>query len=87
MEKLNQLEILLKHENFKTTQKQQQIEQKDPLKYQRVSDIINDDNLETYDIIKYINRNYYCWKLNEYNRYLETIDKIRINLIQNQYKN
>ena len=54
MEKLNQLEFLLKHEIFKTTQKQQQIEQKDPLKYQRIKDVINDDNLEIYDIIKYI---------------------------------
>ena len=54
MEKLNQLEILLKHENFKTTQKKQQIEQKDPLKYQRIKDVIDDDNLEIYDIIKYI---------------------------------
>ena len=65
MEKLNQLEIMLKHEIFETTQKQQQIEQKDSLNYQRIKDVINDDNLEIYDIIKYINRNHYHWKLNE----------------------
>ena len=45
MENLNQLEILLKHEIFKLTQKQQRIEQKDPLKYQRIKDVVNDDNL------------------------------------------
>ena len=65
MEKWNQLEIMLKHESFETTQKQQQIEQKDPWKYQQIRDVINDDNLEIYDIIKYMNRNHYHWKLNE----------------------
>ena len=33
-------------------QKHQQIQQKDPLKYQRIKDVINDDNLEIYNIIK-----------------------------------
>ena len=42
MEKLNQLEILIKHEIEKTTQKQQQIKRVDPLKYRKISDAIND---------------------------------------------
>ena len=53
------------------------IEQKDPSNYQRINDDINDDNLEICEFIKYMNRNYYYRKLNEYTRYLETIHKLK----------
>ena len=66
MEKLDQLDILIKHE-IETTQKQQQIKQMDPLKYQKISDVIND--LEVDDIMKYIKRLYYHFEVHEYNRY------------------
>ena len=82
MEKLNQLEIIIKFEFDKIYNKQQQIIKLDSSKYLRIEDVINDDNLEINDIIKYTNRNYYYWKLNEHNRYLETMEKMRINLIQ-----
>ena len=71
MEKLNQLEILIKQE-FEKTQ-QQQIKQIDPLKYQNISDVIND--LEVDDIMKYIKRLYYHFEVHEYNRYIEVIQK------------
>ena len=68
MEKLNQLESLIKHEIEKTTQQQQQIKQIDPLKYQKISDVIND--LEVDDIMKYTKRLYYYFDIHEYIRAL-----------------
>ena len=74
MEKLDQLDILIKHE-IETTQKQQQIKQIDPLKYQKISDVIND--LEVDDIMKYIKRLYYYFEVHEYYRYVEVIQKMK----------
>ena len=75
MEKLDQLEILIKHEIEKTKQKQQHMKQIDPLKYQKISDVIND--LEVDDIVKYIKRLYYYFEVHEYNRYIEVIQKMK----------
>ena len=75
MEKLNLLEVLIKHEIEKATQKQQQIKQIDPLKYQKISDVIND--LEVDDIMKYIKRLYFYFEVHEYNRYIEVIQKMK----------
>ena len=75
MEKLNQLEILIKHEIEKTTQKQQQIKRVDPLKYRKISDAIND--LEVNDIMKYIKRLYYYFEIHEYNRNIEVVQKMK----------
>ena len=75
MDKLTQLEILINHEIEKTTQKQLQIKQLDPLKYQKISDVIND--LEVDDIMKYIKRLYYYFEVLEYNRYIEAIKKMK----------
>ena len=75
MEKLNQLEILIKHEIEKTTQKQQQIKRVDPLKYQNISDAIND--LEVNDIMKCIKRLYYYFEIHEYNRNIEVVQKMK----------
>ena len=75
MDKLTQLEILINHEIEKTTQKQLQIKQLDPLKYQKISDVIND--LEVDDIMKYIKRLYYYFEVHEYNRYIDVIQKMK----------
>jgi len=67
--------MLINHQNEKTTQKQLQIKQLDPLKYQKISDVIND--LEVDDIMKYIKRLYYYFEVHEYNRYIEAIKKMK----------
>ena len=82
MEKLNQLEILIKHEIEKATQKQQHIKQIDPLKYQKISDVIND--LEVDDIMKYIKRLYFYFEIHEYNRNIEVVQKNETDMIWKQ---
>ena len=76
MDKLTQLEVLINTKlKGKNTQKQLQIKQIDPLKYQKISDLIND--LEVDDIMKYIKRLYYYFEGYEYNRYLEVIQRMK----------
>ena len=67
MDKLSELESMIKINIEKIKQKQRQIPYTDPLKFQKQREVIT--NLNVHDVVNYIQRMFYYYEIHEIHSY------------------